>query len=65
MRPLTWAFAPIKIVGSVEVPGIEPGSSGVSSRLLRAHPAAVFSAPTVAQAPRRRPSHCLFSLEAP
>src|SRR5437764_319087 len=49
----------------VEVAGIEPASFGGSSRLLRAQPAVVFSAPAVAQAPCRGLSHCLVSLPAP
>jgi site-specific DNA recombinase len=49
----------------VEVPGIEPGSFGGSTRLLRAQPATDFSASAAAQAPRCRPSHCLVSRLAP
>jgi len=47
------------------VAGIEPASFGGSSRLLRAQPAVVFSAPAVAQAPCRGLSHCLISLPTP
>jgi len=38
----------------VEVPGIEPGSFGTGTELLRAQPAALFLAPTITQASRRQ-----------
>jgi len=49
----------------LEVAGIEPASFGDLWRLLRAQPAAVFSAPAVAQAPCRGLSHCLVSQPLP
>jgi len=49
----------------LEVAGIEPASFGGSSRLLRAQPAAVFSAPAISQASCCGLSHCLISLPTP
>jgi len=38
----------------VEVAGIEPASFNTKTRLLRAQPVAIFSAPAISQASRRR-----------
>ena len=44
----------------VEVPGIEPGSFGTGTELLRAQPAALFLAPTITQASRRQAQSLLI-----
>jgi site-specific DNA recombinase len=57
---------PVRIgLHQVEVRGVEPLCFGGSSRLLRAQPAAVFSAPAISQASRCGLSHCLIFLPTP